>query len=148
VVDYHLRVVTMCPRGLGFTVLLLALAMPVRAQVASVAQSPDISRAEYETGRFRPLQFDNQAMRIFAPANDDRFVEPASKWTDGQSWHDGAMVIGPLSMDVGSSDTGRDGKASHFAHLHLDNVHVLGGDVSGTFDGRAATLRLSWHTEN
>jgi hypothetical protein len=87
-------------------------------------------------------------MHISAPANDERFVEPGLKWANGQSWHDGAVAIGPLRMDVGSSDLGRDGKASHFAHVHLDNVHVLGGDVSGTFDGRAATLRLSWSTGN
>jgi hypothetical protein len=138
----------MCPRSVILAVLVLATAMPVAAQVASGTQPSDISRSEYDVSRFHPLQFDNQAMRILAPVNDDRFLEPGSKWTDSPSWRGGAIAIGPLSMDVGSSDPGRDGKASHFAHLHLDNVHVLGGDVSGTFDGRAATVRLSWHTGN
>jgi hypothetical protein len=56
------------------------------------------------------------------------------------------MSVGPFSMDIGSSDVGRDGKRAHFAHLHLDDFHPLGSNVSGTFDGRAATLRLSWPT--
>jgi hypothetical protein len=54
------------------------------------------------------------------------------------------ISVGPLSMDIGSSDVGRDGKRAHFAHLHIDDFHPLGGNVSGTFDGRAATVRLSW----
>jgi hypothetical protein len=58
----------------------------------------------------------------------------------------GPVSIGPLSMDIGSSDIGRDGKRAHFAHLHIDDFHPLGGNVSGTFDGRAATLHLSWPT--
>jgi hypothetical protein len=56
------------------------------------------------------------------------------------------ISVGPLSMDIGSSDVGRDGKRAHFAHLHIDDFHPLGGNVSGTFDGRAATVRLSWPT--
>src|SRR5271155_2889811 len=54
------------------------------------------------------------------------------------------VSMGPFSMDIGSSDIGRDGKRAHFAHLHIDDFHPLGGDVSGTFDGRAATLHFSW----
>ncbi|HTW33643.1 MAG TPA: hypothetical protein VMD53_03415 [Rhizomicrobium sp.] len=57
-----------------------------------------------------------------------------------------APSLGPFSMDIGSSDIGRDGKRAHFAHLHLDDFHPLGSNVSGTFDGRAATFRLSWPT--
>jgi len=56
------------------------------------------------------------------------------------------MSVGPFSMDIGSSDIGRDGKRAHFAHLHIDDFHPLGSNVSGTFDGRAATVRLSWPT--
>ena len=56
------------------------------------------------------------------------------------------ISVGPFSMDIGSSDVGRDGKRAHFAHLHIDDFHPLGGNVSGTFDGRAATVRLSWPT--
>jgi hypothetical protein len=56
------------------------------------------------------------------------------------------VSVGPLSMDIGSSDIGRDGKRAHFAHIHLEDFHPLGSNVSGTFDGRAATLRLSWPT--
>ena len=56
------------------------------------------------------------------------------------------VSIGPFSMDIGSSDIGRDGKRAHFAHLQFDDFHPLGGNVSGTFDGRAATVRLSWPT--
>ena len=56
------------------------------------------------------------------------------------------VSVGPFSMDIGSSDIGHDGKRAHFAHLHIDDFHPLGGNVSGTFDGRAATVRLSWPT--
>lgn len=56
------------------------------------------------------------------------------------------ISMGPFSMDIGSSDIGRDGKRAHFAHLHIDDFHPLGGNLSGTFDGRAATLHLSWPT--
>jgi hypothetical protein len=61
------------------------------------------------------------------------------------------LSLGPLSFDMGSSDFGKDGfgkdsRHTHYAHVHLDDVHVLGGDVSGTFDGRAATIGLSWPT--
>jgi hypothetical protein len=57
-----------------------------------------------------------------------------------------AISIGPLSMDIGNSSTARDGKVAHFANVRLNSLHVLGGSISGTFDGRAATLRLSWPT--
>lgn len=56
------------------------------------------------------------------------------------------MSFGPFSMDIGSSDVGRDGKRAHFAHLQIDDFRPLGANVSGTFDGRAATVRLSWPT--
>ena len=56
------------------------------------------------------------------------------------------VSLEPFSMDIGSSDIGRDGKRAHFAHVQMDDFHVLGGNVSGTFDGRAATLHLSWPT--
>jgi len=56
------------------------------------------------------------------------------------------LALGPFSMDIGSSDIGRDGKRAHFAHVHVDEFHPFGGNVSGTFDGRAATLKLSWPT--
>jgi ABC-type taurine transport system ATPase subunit len=39
-----------------------------------------------------------------------------------------------------------DGGRRHFAHIRLADTHVLGGDVSATFDGRAGTLRLTWPT--
>jgi hypothetical protein len=54
------------------------------------------------------------------------------------------LSLGPFSMGFGSSDIGRDGKRSHFAELHLDDFHPLGGNVSGSFDGRGAALKLSW----
>ncbi|HUO92266.1 MAG TPA: hypothetical protein VMU22_05050 [Rhizomicrobium sp.] len=56
------------------------------------------------------------------------------------------LALGPFSMDIGSSDIGRDGKRAHFAHVQFGDFHPLGGNVSGTFDGRAATVRLSWPT--
>lgn len=56
------------------------------------------------------------------------------------------VSIGPFSMDIGSSDVGRDGKRAHFAHLQFDDIHPFGGNISGTFDGRAATVKLSWPT--
>ncbi len=138
----------MCPRILAFVVLFLMPAIRSAAQVASGTQIPDIPRAEYEAARVHPLQFDSQAFRMSAPDNGDGLVRPSSKLSNGQAWRAGPLSIGPFRMDIGSSIEGRDGKSAHFAHLHLDNVHILGGDVSGTFDGRAATLRLSWPTGN
>ena len=58
-----------------------------------------------------------------------------------------ALSLGPFSMDVGSADfVGRDGKRARFAHIQLDGVHILGGNISGNFTGRAATVHLSWPT--
>jgi hypothetical protein len=58
-----------------------------------------------------------------------------------------ALSLGPFSMDVGSADfVGRDGKRARFAHVQLDGVHILGGNISGNFTGRAATIHLSWPT--
>jgi hypothetical protein len=63
------------------------------------------------------------------------------------------LAFGPFSLDMGNSDfgkgspdLGRDIRHSHFARVHLDDLHVFGGDVSGGFDGRGATVQLHWPT--
>lgn len=53
------------------------------------------------------------------------------------------VSFGGVRMDMGN-----DGPRKKFAHIELEDAHVLGGNISGTFDGRAATLRLSWPTGN
>lgn len=41
-----------------------------------------------------------------------------------------------------------DGVHRHFARVQLEDGHVLGGNISGTFDGRGGALRLSWPMGN
>ena len=89
------------------------------------------------------------------PLSDGTSYQDVSSGSDARALARNARIeagashpvsLGPLSMDIGSSDIGRDGKRAHFAHVQMDDFHVLGGNVSGTFDGRAATLHLIWPT--
>lgn len=61
------------------------------------------------------------------------------------------VALGPLRLELGSEMRERDGlgveaRRAQFAHLRVDGLEVLGGAVSGSFDGRRATLQLSWPT--
>lgn len=120
----------------GILGLLLLTGPRAMAQPPAIVL-PDSPLADRSTPRVpfpdSPVQQDILAGRHNA-ASDARLDSPSP------------LSLGPFSMDIGSVDTGKDGKIAHFAHVHLENFHVLGGNVSGTFDGRAATLRLSWPT--
>ena len=98
-----------------------------------------------------PSFVDHSAAHL--PLSDNGTFQDVTPESQGQPLARGQFAastrspsLGPFSMDIGSSDIGRDGKRAHFAHLHLDDFHPLGGNISGTFDGRAATLRLSFPT--
>ncbi len=123
--------------------LLLSTASAAVAQVASTAEpTPTRIHAmqiDYQLDEWRSPDGDEQAYRVKAdPFRDAQFDR-------------GGFSLGAIRMDIdstatASADPTRDGRVSHFAHVHLENVRLLGGDVSGTFDGRSATLRLSWPT--
>lgn len=56
------------------------------------------------------------------------------------------LSFGPFSMDFDNDTRPVDGRQAHFAHVHVEDMRLLGGDVSGRFDGRTATIQLSWPT--
>ena len=119
--------------GLLFVAATKALAQPPAIVL------PEQSFVDHSAARL-PLS-DSGSFRDVIPEAGSRALA-RGEWAA----HSGPVSVGPLSMDIGSSDMGRDGKRSHFAHVHIDDFHPFGSNVSGTFDGRAATLRLSWPT--
>ena len=129
----------------------LAILFVVRAATANAQSVPvmstDPQKIENAAIRLHPILFDNHAIRELSPGVDDERLVGSSR-AESQSWKQGAVSIGPLHFDIENGEAGRDGKQSHFARLQLDGVRVFGGDVSGTFNGRAATIRLSWPTGN
>ena len=135
-------------RALVVAVLCVVRAATADAQSVAV-MSTDPQKIETAAIRLHPILFDNHAIRELTPGVDDEHLVGSSSGLPGaQFWHQGAMSIGPLRFDIENGEAGRDGKQSHFARLNLDGVRVLGGDISGTFNGRAATIRLSWPTGN
>jgi hypothetical protein len=52
-----------------------------------------------------------------------------------------SISIGPFRAELGSGS----GHA-HLAKYRLEGVEILGGGISGTIDGRAAQLAISWPT--
>lgn len=51
------------------------------------------------------------------------------------------LSIGAFQLHLGGDDT-----RAHVAHYDFEGRRVLGGTVTGNFDGRAATIRLRWPT--
>ena len=124
--------------GAVFVGLFLVVATRVLAQPPAIVL-PEQSLIDHSAAHL-PLS-DNGAFRDVIPEAGNRALARGG-WAPSSS----PIALGPFSMDIGSSDVGRDGKRAHFAHLHIDDFHPLGSNVSGTFDGRAATVRLSWPT--
>ena len=58
---------------------------------------------------------------------------------DGDLLAGSAVSIGPLRARLGGT-----AKRAHIARYKLDGMDVLGGSVSGTFDGRGARVYLRW----
>ena len=63
------------------------------------------------------------------------------------------LAIGPLRLKIDNSEIARPAlagvtKHAQAAHVQFENVRFFGGNISGAFDGRSATLRLSWPTSN
>lgn len=130
---------------------LLAVLFVIRAAAANAqslpAASTDPQKIESAAIRLHPILFDNHVIQELSPGVDDEHLVGTSRAGE-RSWGQGALSVGPFHLDIENGEAGRDGKQSHFARLRLDGVSVLGGDVSGTFNGRAATIRLSWPTGN
>jgi len=125
--------------------LLLSFATTAGAQVAS---SPASGLAPA-----RSLQFDTQAYQRQSVDGDAQPYTLKADPSRDERFAAGGLSLGPFKMDIdsaveGSAVPSRDGRVANFAHVHLDDVRVLGGNVSGTFDGRSATVRLSWPTGN
>ena len=124
--------------GPGFVGLLIVAATSAMAQPSAIVL-PEQSFVDHSAAHL-PLS-GNSEFRDVIPEAGNRALARGG-WAPSTR----PISMGPFSMDIGSSDVGRDGKRAHFAHLHIDDFHPLGGNVSGTFDGRAATVRLSWPT--
>jgi hypothetical protein len=124
--------------GPVFVGLFLVAATKVLAQPPAIVL-PEPSFVDHSAAHL-PLS-DNGSFQDVIPEAGSRALA-RGEWAPSSR----PVSVGPLSMDIGSSDVGRDGKRAHFAHVHIDDFHPLGGNVSGTFDGRAATVRLSWPT--
>jgi hypothetical protein len=114
------------------------------AATAAMAQPPAIILPE-------PSFYQHSTAHL--PLSDNSAFQDVSRAGGSPALERGALAagshplsLGPFSMDIGSSDIGRDGKRAHFAHVHVEEFHPFGSNVSGTFDGRAATLKLSWPT--
>ena len=137
----------MRPHALAVALLVLDV-LPSHGQAVSGSQTQDSLKSEFGIARLHPLELDSSTVRILAPYDDDR---PPGLKEDHSGTHISlprSLAIGPLKFDAGSVDRGFNGKQSRFARVYLSNVHIFGGGVSGTFDGRAATIRLSWPTGN
>ena len=131
-------------------IVLLPCLLPNEAALAQAAVDIHASdvKGVTEVARLHRIQLDSKATQILSPLNDDHMSALNRKIANGADWQKGSLSIGPIRFDIGSSDRRSDGREAHFAHMHLDGVHLMGGEVSGTFDGRAATIRLSWPTGN
>ena len=123
---------------------IVVFGMFLGAATGAMAQPPAIVMPE-------PSFYQHSAAHL--PLSDSNTFEDVSRASQNPALARGEIAagsrplsLGPFSMDIGSSDLGRDGKRAHFAHVHFDDLHPLGGNVSGTFDGRSATVRLSWPT--
>jgi hypothetical protein len=53
--------------------------------------------------------------------------------------HNASVSLGPLQAQLGGSST-----EAHLARYRLNGMDVLGGSVSGTFDGRGARVYVRW----
>ena len=111
---------------------------------------PAAAGARLPEPRARPVQTADLAARPKAigiriaprPAPRDpdlpfRLGTPAEQTRDPLK---GAHVsFGPLRARLGGTAT-----RAHFARYKLEGMDVLGGSVSGTFDGRGARLYVRW----
>ena len=127
------------PLFVGLFLLTAAGQAAAQPPVIVIPEQP--SFVQHSTAHL-PLS-DNQSYQEVSRENE---AQTLARYAQIQSAASRPVSLGPFSMDIGSSDIGRDGKRAHFAHVQMDDFHVLGGNVSGTFDGRAATLHLSWPT--
>jgi hypothetical protein len=114
------------------------------AATEAMAQPPALILPEpsfYQHGAARLSLSDNGTFQDVSPAGGERSLARGTGPADLRP-----LSIGPFSMGLSSSQVGRDGKRAHYAELHFDDFHPLGGNVSGSFDGRGAVLKLSWPT--
>jgi hypothetical protein len=122
--------------GIVFFGLFLAAATEAMAQPPALVL-PEPSFYQHSAARL-PLS-DNGTFQDVSPSADERALSRGSTAAGIRP-----LSLGPFSMGMSSSEVGRDGKRAHYAELHLDDFHPLGSNVSGSFDGRGATLKLSW----
>jgi hypothetical protein len=125
--------------ALASAFLLLSAASTACAQVAATPASSLLRALQFDTQVYQRQSVDGEAQPYNLRADPSRDARLA----------DGGLSLGPFKMDIdsaveGSAVPSRDGRVARFAHVHLDDVRVMGGNISGTFDGRSATLRLSW----
>jgi hypothetical protein len=78
---------------------------------------------------------------FFADDNIAGPMEGSSRPLQSEPLSRSVVTIGPFKLHVGS-----DGLRTRYAQYDLADTHILGANMSGTFDGRSGTLILIWPT--
>lgn len=114
--------------------------MPIVAATTGIAQTSQ-NLGSWEDTRSQPAR--PLIIRIPPPARPAAADLPL-RLEPYHAEHDdhldaSAVDIGPLRARLGGT-----AKQAHIARYKLEGMDVLGGSVSGTFDGRGARVYLRW----
>lgn len=124
-------------RGLSMPVFVLAVlaALPAAAAPHAPRPAPPAAGAHGPRG---PLRIRIPIER--PPHQDDLPLRLEPYRPQAYDPLKGSTVsVGPLRARLGGS-----AKRAHIARYRLEGVDIMGGSVSGTFDGRGARLNLRW----
>ncbi|MGB8366112.1 MAG: hypothetical protein ACLQUZ_09310 [Rhizomicrobium sp.] len=96
---------------------------------------------------------ESDVLRLPQSAFFPNHAAPGDSTIDFQALNPPPLDIVPLSqtlLSVGAFKMrlGTDEARMHFVSYGLEDRQFLGGNLSGTLDARAATIRLSWPTGN
>lgn len=120
--------------------MLLSAAAEAAAQPSAVGDDSDTALFHFQSAylpHYRPLESEPLALTHGYRA---AALEPMGR----------SLSLGPFRVEMaGTARTDVRLNATRqvqFARFQLEDTHILGGDVSGAFDGRSGMLRLSWPT--
>lgn len=102
---------------------------PRPAQAAPIPYNPALQR---------PLRIRIAPFVPHRNADLPRRLGSDTRWTEDPAGKS-AVSIGPLRAQLGGT-----ARKAHLARYKLEDIDVLGGSVSGTFDGRGARLYVRW----